>query len=147
VAGKVASHVETGAVVGDYEGYTLGIAFHPYLQVARAGVFDGIVEDFLGNAVNGLLRLKRSLRFVAEIGFDLDAIPGLKRRGLLLERCDHSFGLQCPVVLTAGQTNERTRFVSFADRFDTFVNTFVNYSPISDGQRTLLRGPRCRRRW
>jgi len=49
-----------------------------------------------------------------------------------------------PWFLPREQTNGRTGFVLFfAGRF----GTFVNYPPIFNGQRALLKGPRCRRRW
>src|SRR3954454_24684186 len=94
VAGEILAGVETSAIVGDFKRYLLGSTPHLYPYLACTGVFDGIVEDFLDDAVDGLFGFQWGLRLVAEIGLDLDSIPGFKCRNLLLEGRDHSFGLQ-----------------------------------------------------
>jgi hypothetical protein len=84
VAWEVASRLEADAIVYYLEGYLLWGALHLYLHVAGPSVLDGVVEGFLGDAVNGLLHLERSLRLVAEGGHNIDPVAGLKGIRLFL---------------------------------------------------------------
>src|SRR4028118_1563544 len=86
VPGEIVSRVEADAVVGNVERYLFTIAFHSYLYAIRTGVFDYVVEGFLGDAMYGLLSLQRSLRFIADAGLHVDLVPGPERGRLFFER-------------------------------------------------------------
>ena len=68
MAGEVALRVEARTVVGDFECDPLEVSCQLYLYVGRAGVLDGIVQCFLGDAVEGFLGFQRRVGFFAERG-------------------------------------------------------------------------------
>jgi len=79
VAGDVALRVEARTVVADFERDPLELSCQLYLYVGCAGVLDGIVQCFLGDAVEGFLG------FFAERGLYPYTVARLDG-GLLLER-------------------------------------------------------------
>jgi hypothetical protein len=86
--------VEAETVVGDLERHLLGDAREPQPHGLGLGMLDGVVQGFLGDAVQSLFHSDRSRRFIAEVGPDVDAVPDLECGGLLFQRCDYPFVLQ-----------------------------------------------------
>ena len=88
-------------IVGDFKGHPFRIGFHLNLCVAGSGVFYAVMERFLSDAVEGLLRLQGSVRFVTETDFNFDLVQSLERCGLLLKRCDHLLALISPRTVSS----------------------------------------------
>ena len=80
VAGELTSGVEAETIVRDFEGNPSGSASYLYPHAARSGMFHRVVQGFLCDTVQSLLRLQGSLRFIAEICLDHD-LMGLIRLG------------------------------------------------------------------
>jgi hypothetical protein len=94
VTREVVVGVEAGAVVGDLECNPPVVSSQLYLHVGCAGVLEGVVQSFLGDAVEGLLCIHGRIWFFAERGLDLYAVSRLDGGGLLFERGHESLLLE-----------------------------------------------------
>jgi hypothetical protein len=94
VTGEVFPCIEADAVVGDPERKSVGRLFQLQLHVGRAGVFDRVVQGFLGDAVQSLFGLQGCFRLAVQFGLDPYAVTRLDGGRLFFEGGDQTFLLQ-----------------------------------------------------
>src|ERR687897_2941986 len=94
VTGEVSLCIEAEAVVGDRERKSLGSLFQLQFHVGRAGVFDRVVQGFLGDAVQSLFDLQGCFRLPVQVGLDPYAVARLDGGCLFFEGGDQTLLLQ-----------------------------------------------------